>query len=144
ARAARGRKAGNGWVECSIAAGYQQYVLGFTRSATNLLLVTDIEFGIELFADGTFAVVESGVDRTGPLGPYADGDRFAIAVTGAVLRYERNGVPFYTSLVPPTYPLRVDAALQTPGATIGDVVLAGKLVRLGGTIGDADNDGRSE
>ena len=50
------------------------------------LLVTDIGFGLELFADGTFAVVEHGVNLTGPLGVYAAGARFAIAVTGGVQR----------------------------------------------------------
>ena len=111
---------------------------------TPFVVVTDIEFGLELFADGTFAVVEHGVNLTGPLGAYAAGDRFAIAVTGGVLRYQRNGVTIYTSTGTPLYPLRVDAALFTPGATIADVVLAGRLVHLGGVAGDVDNDGKSD
>jgi CSLREA domain-containing protein len=137
-------KAGDGSVEFSATAPDQTWVVGLSRSVSPFLVVTDIEFGLELFADGTFAVVEHGVNLTGPLGGYAAGDRFAIAVTGGVLRYQRNGVTIYTSAGTPLYPLRIDAALFTPGATIADVVLAGRLVPLGGTAGDVDNDGKSD
>jgi len=40
------------------------------------------------------------------------------------LKYLKNGAVFYTSGGAPAYPLRVDTALYTPGATLGDVVLA--------------------
>ena len=51
------------------------------------------------------------------------GDRFQVAVEGGVVKYLKNGAVFYTSGVAPAYPLLVDTALYTPGATLIDVVL---------------------
>ncbi len=89
-------------------------------------------------------MVEHGVNVSGTPGTYAAGDRFAVAVTGGVVTYQRNGVTVYTSAATPGYPLRVDAALFTPGATIADVVLAGRLMRLAPATGDVDSDGTSD
>ncbi len=65
---------------------------------------------------------ENGASR-GVFGGYLSSDRFQVTVEGGVVKYLRNGAVFYTSLVAPAYPLLVDTALYTPGATLGDVVL---------------------
>ncbi len=84
---------------------------------------TDVYFAILLASNGTYYVFESGVSR-GVFGGYLSSDRFQVAVEGAVVKYLRNGAVFYMSAVAPVYPLLVDTALFTPGATLRDVVLA--------------------
>ena len=83
---------------------------------------TDVAFGILLTGNARIYVYESGTPR-GTFGVYAAGDRFEVAVRGGVVQYLKNGTVFYTSGVAPSYPLLVDTALFTPGATLRDVVL---------------------
>jgi alpha-tubulin suppressor-like RCC1 family protein len=65
-------------------------------------------------------IFEAGVYR-GQFGTYVVGDRFRIEVRYGVVRYFKNGQLLYTSGVAPKYPLRVDAALYDPGASLADV-----------------------
>jgi hypothetical protein len=83
----------------------------------------DIAYSLYLAAGGTLHVYEKGVYR-GPFGTYAGGDRLRVSVFGGVVRYSRNGVIFHTSAVAPVYPLRVDTALYTTGATLAEVTVA--------------------
>ena len=55
-------------------------------------------------------------------GGYQAGDPFQVGVEGGVVTYRRNGAVFYTSGVAPAYPLLIDTALFTPGATLSEVV----------------------
>jgi alpha-tubulin suppressor-like RCC1 family protein len=80
---------------------------------------TDVDYGIHPAA-GNFHVYEAGVYR-GQFGSYSAGDRFRVEVQYGVVRYRRNGAVFYTSTVPPKYPLRADVSLFEPGTTISDV-----------------------
>ena len=41
------------------------------------------------------------------------------------MKYSKNGTVFYTSTKTPTYPLLVDAALYTQGATLNSAVISG-------------------
>src|SRR5438445_1158760 len=136
-------RSGDGSLEVSASAADQEYVVGLKRAVTSIVLGA-IDFGIEVHATGLFDVVENGAHPAPTFGPYVAGDRFGITVTGGVVSYQWNGVPVYTSGVPVQYPLRVDATPFTPGATILDVVLAGRLVRIGGRAGDVDGDGKSD
>jgi alpha-tubulin suppressor-like RCC1 family protein len=86
----------------------------------------EIDFAIQLESTGEVKVYESGASR-GTFGTYASGDRFRVELQLGQVVYRKNGVAFYTSAVVPTYPLSVDAALDTPGATLGEVRL-GNLV----------------
>ncbi len=76
-----------------------------------------IQFNIYLVSNGTFNVYESNLNR-GSFGSYATGDVFRIAVENNIIRYYRNGVPFYTSQIAPTLPLIADASFYDVGATI--------------------------
>jgi RHS repeat-associated protein len=90
----------------------------------------DIDFAIFLNDQGQLAVYESGVEvyLSGP-GFYVAGDRFTVAVEAGKVKYSRNGTVFYTNNAPVLrYPLLVDAALDTTGATITNVVISGLLV----------------
>jgi len=84
----------------------------------------DIDFAIYLTSGGAVWVYESGASR-GSFGTYKTGDVFRVALEGGVIKYRQNGTVFYTSLVAPTLPLVVDTSLNTPGATLGNVVLNG-------------------
>jgi hypothetical protein len=85
----------------------------------------DIDFGVRLNASGRFAVFEGG-DSRGGFGSYVAGDVFRVQVESAVVTYWKNGILFYTSAAAPSFPLLLDTALRTPGATIERVqVFAG-------------------
>ena len=83
----------------------------------------DIEYAI-FVAPGGYMVFESGTSKTSAA-PYAAGDRFSVGVEGGVVKYRRNGVLFYTSLIAPSYPLVVDTTLFTVGATLTNVRVLG-------------------
>jgi hypothetical protein len=80
----------------------------------------DIDFAIYMNGAGGFSVYESGV-RIGSFGVYRAGDRFRVQVLGnGQVAYSMNGAWFYTSAVAPTFPLLLDTALHTPGASLLD------------------------
>ena len=68
-------------------------------------------------------VYESGTLK-GTFGTYAAGDKLRVAVVGGVVKYSSNGTVFYTSTKAPTYPLLVDAALYTQGATLNSAFIS--------------------
>ncbi len=118
---------GDGSVEFTAAETNTIRMAGLSRGNTNTDY-SDIDFAIYLNSNGNYFVLESGVTR-GSSGLYAAGDRFTVKVTNGVVSYQKNGVTVYTSLVAPVYPLLVDTALFSPGATLVDVVLSGKIAR---------------
>ena len=82
---------------------------------------SDIEYGIRLKANGVIGIYEAGVERVLNAGTYLPGDTFRVEVSGGVVAYHMNGgPPLYTSQVAPSFPLRVDTSLHTPGATLTD------------------------
>jgi hypothetical protein len=85
---------------------------------------TDVDYGILLRNDTTLAVYESGNYR-GDFGNYAAGDRLRVEVAHGAIKYRKNGLVFLTSTVPPRFPLRVDSAFYSPGATLTNVRIGG-------------------
>jgi hypothetical protein len=83
----------------------------------------DIEHAFAFSAAGGVSIVESGVVRL-HAGTYEADDTFAVQVVGGVVTYWIDGVLVYTSTVAPTYPLRLDTALRTPGSAIVDAEIA--------------------
>jgi hypothetical protein len=75
---------------------------------------TSIEFAIHAI-NGTVQVYESGVYR-GDFTTYVRGDVMRVAVENNQIKYYKNGVLFYTSLVTPTFPLYADAAVYAGGS----------------------------
>jgi hypothetical protein len=131
------KTAGTAWNAGAVSAdsiesgdGYMEFTAtetNTTRAAglAGLVLGTslaDIRFGIKVNDNATVEVVENGVSQ-GVFGSYSGGDRFRIETSGGVVRYFRNQQQMHMSLQTPTYPLRVDAALFTGGATLTDVIL---------------------
>jgi hypothetical protein len=111
--------------------GFAQHTIYETNTARMLGLGNgntsrgweDIDFSLYTMADGHLRVYEKGVLR-GTFGSYASGDRLRIGVVGGVVRYYRNTSLLYSSTSRPTYPLIVDTALYTPGATLAKVVIS--------------------
>ena len=112
---------GDGYLEFSATETNTTRLAGLANLDTGPA-VADIQFGVQLNSNGTVEVVEGGTSR-GVVGGYAGGDRFRIELRSGVVRYYRNGVELYTSLQPASYPLRADASLDSPGATLTDVIL---------------------
>jgi hypothetical protein len=97
-------------------------MLGLSNGNDNATYA-DIDYALYLAA-GQVQIFEKGVGR-GAFGAYAPGDAFQVSVEGNVVTYSRNGTVFYSSNTSPTYPLLVDAALYSQGATLTDVVISG-------------------
>ncbi len=80
----------------------------------------DVDFGMQMRADGRLAVYEGGVHR-GTFGHYGAHDELAVVVQFERARYLHNGKTFYTSTVAPRYPLHVDSSFGTPEARAYDI-----------------------
>jgi hypothetical protein len=114
--------AGDGFMEFAVADATTAKAAGLSSGDSNQSY-TDIDYGLRLNANGIVYVWEAGVLR-GNFGSYLAGDTFRVEVADGVVSYSRNGgTPFYTSSVPPSFPLLVDTAFSTPGATLTDVAL---------------------
>src|SRR4029453_13792313 len=105
---------------CALPISNTYRIVGLSHGNTNRSW-DDIDFGLYALANGTLRIYERGVFR-GTFGTYQAGDKLRVAVVAGTVRYTRNGTVLYTSTVAPVFPLIVDSALYTPGATLGYVV----------------------
>ena len=121
-------------VGIALAGGYIQFAAAETNTdrmcglSVNIFETdyTGIRYAVYLASDGSFQVFEGGAKR-GSFGAYSTGDVFTVSVAANGVTYSRNGSIFYTSLVAPTQTLFGDASLYSPGATIGNAIIAGNL-----------------
>lgn len=118
-----------GFVEFKTAEIGTNKAIGLSNDDSPDNTLADIDFAIWLYWDGTNGIVkvsESGTSQ-GTFGTYSANDVFRVeaarTASGPVVTYSKNGTVFYTSATAPTFPLRVDTSLKTPGATINDVVV---------------------
>jgi hypothetical protein len=114
---------GDGYVEITASETNTYRLLGLSNGDSNVDY-TDIDFAIYPAVSGQLFVYEKGVGR-GSFGSYVTGDKLQVAVESGVVKYKRNGLIFYTSTASPTYPLLVDSALYSSGATLNSAVLSG-------------------
>jgi hypothetical protein len=112
----------DGYVEFSTAETTTAKIAGLSNGNANTNY-TEIDYGVYLLAGGGVRVYENGTLR-GVFGTYLSGDVFRVAVVGGAIQYSKNGTLFYTSTVAPTFPLLVDSALYTTGATIQGVTFS--------------------
>jgi hypothetical protein len=114
-----------GYVEFTTAENNKSKAAGLSHGDDGLTL-NDIDYAIYLRATGAFEVREGGVNK-GSFGTYVAGDVFRVSVANGRVTYSKNGVPFYPlngeAQTAPTFPLLLDTALYTPGATIRDVTM---------------------
>jgi hypothetical protein len=113
---------GDGYVELTASETTTSRMLGLSKGNSSASY-NDLDFGL-YETNGQIQVYEIG-SLKGTFGTYAPGDKLRVAVVGGVVKYSKNGVAFYTSTKTPTYPLLVDTALYTQGATLNSVVIAG-------------------
>jgi len=85
---------------------------------------TTIHYALHLRPGGAIYIYESGVLR-GNLGTYVVGDRVSVERVGSTIDYKKNGISFYTSTVPSSGPLVVDAAIYNTGSKINDANIVG-------------------
>lgn len=84
----------------------------------------DIDFAFRFDGAGHADIVENGVYQPGGDTPYGAGDIFRVAIVNGRVRYSRNGISLTESARLPQYPLLLDTALGSVGATVRDAVLA--------------------
>jgi len=82
----------------------------------------DIDFAFRFNGAGWADVLENGTYAGGDT-PYETGDVFRVAIVGGRVQYFRNGTFLRESAITPTYPLLLDVALGSLGATVSDAVL---------------------
>jgi hypothetical protein len=114
---------GDGYVEITATETNSYRIFGLSNGNTDASY-SDIDYGLYLYANGNLLIHEKGTYR-GTFGSYASGDKLRVSFEGGVVKYRRNGVVIYTSLVAPVFPLLVDSALYTPNATLTNAVLSG-------------------
>ncbi len=113
---------GDGYVQLTASETTTFRMLGLSNGNTNSSW-DDIDFALYLYLNEV-RVYEGGSYK-GSFGNYVTGDTLRVAVVGGVVRYSRNGAVFYSSGKKPKYPLLVDTALCSQGATLNSVVVAG-------------------
>jgi len=107
---------GDGYVEFR-AAGTTSLVAAGLSNGNSSQSRGDIDFAIQLNDRGGVGIFEGG-DAVASGGSYRAGDVFRVQVAGGVVSYYRNRVLLHTSARAPSYPLLLDAAIRTPGASI--------------------------
>ena len=117
---------GNGYVEFRVGEANAYRMCGLSKGNDANQSYAEIDYAIYPSASGVLHIYEGTIWRAQP-GTYVAGDIFRVEIVGGVVKYKQNGVVIYTSTVAPTYPLRVDTSLYTPGSTINNVVLCGTL-----------------
>ena len=102
---------GAGWTETTVLDLATYRVFGLSNGSSGQG-AGDVDYGFYI-QGSALAVMERGVLRTTSL-TASQGDRLRVSVDGGVVKYWRDGVLVYTSLVPATYPLLVDTSLNQP------------------------------
>jgi hypothetical protein len=113
--------AGDGYAEFSTAEATTNKMAGLSNGDAGQSY-TDIDFAINLRANGTVWIYQGGV-RIARVGTYVAGDQFRIDVSGGVVTYWKNGALLHTSSGTPAFPLVLDSAILTNGGTITDARL---------------------
>jgi hypothetical protein len=110
---------GDCYVEFTTAEFNKGKALGLSHGDTSRSF-DDIDFDLQLAANGRVFIYEGATQVAQPTS-YVEGDLFRIEVLGSAINYYKNGVLLLTRVKTPTYPVVVDAALFSPGATLQNV-----------------------
>jgi hypothetical protein len=114
---------GDGYVAFTVSETNTYRMIGLSSGNTDASY-TDIDFAIHARADGMLTILEKGLSRGG-FGAYVSGDTLEVGVASGSVQYKKNGTVLYTSSQGFGYPLLVDTALYSPGATFTGVVISG-------------------
>jgi alpha-tubulin suppressor-like RCC1 family protein len=124
AGAASTRAIDSGFVEMVVAEWATRRAIGLSHGNASASY-TDIDYALYLSNDNLLYVYENGTPKGSNHGAYVSGDRLKVRVQAGVVTYLKNDVLIYTSAVAPVLPLRLDAALNEVGATIGAITYPG-------------------
>jgi hypothetical protein len=114
--------AGDGYVEFTVGEANASWLGGLSHGNDGTGY-TDIDFAFRFNGAGSADVQENGFYQAGGDTAYVAGDVFRVAVVGGRVRYSVNGRLLRESAVAPQYPLLLDVALGSLGATVRDAVL---------------------
>ena len=112
---------GDGYVEFTIAATNVLFVAGLSHDHSGTGFA-EIDFAFRFNGAGQADVLENGAYVGGDTN-YAVGDRFRVAIVDGTVRFSRNGSVLLQRNTPVTYPLRLDTAVATIGASLRDAVI---------------------
>lgn len=110
-------RAGDGYVEFTVAEGNTLWLAGLNHRDDSTRY-NDIDFAFRFNGAGQADVMENGVYQSGGDTTYVSGDVFRVAVVGGKVQYSRNGRVLRESQQNPQYPLVLDTALGSTGATV--------------------------
>lgn len=112
--------AGDGYVEFTVGETGTIWLAGLSHGNDGTGY-TDIDFAFSFNGAGSAEMRENGIYQSETT--YAPGDIFRVAVVAGRVQYSKNGTLLRESEKAPEYPLLLDTALLTAGATIHDAVL---------------------
>jgi hypothetical protein len=121
----------DGYAEFRVDEDWTYWIAGLGRG-NRTPSFDDIDFAIRFNGNGSADVVERGEYVGGDI-EYRAGDVFRVEVVNDRVRYVKNGDVFKVSQRRPAYPLVVDVALGSVGATIANARIgadAGRVARL--------------
>ena len=109
--------AGDGWVEFTVGEANTFWLAGLSHVGSSTRY-KDIDFAFRFNGAGQADVMENGVYQSGGDTSYAAGDVFRIAIVNGRVQYSKNGRVLRESTQTPQYPLVLDTALGSAGATV--------------------------
>ncbi|GAB1855967.1 hypothetical protein MHTCC0001_08020 [Flavobacteriaceae bacterium MHTCC 0001] len=119
----------NGYVSFKPTYDYYHLRAGLTHTDSNYG-TNDIDYGIDLGADGNAQAYEGGVPKGTPL-TYNAGDNFRVERKGNIVYYSKNGEVFYTSANPTNgSPLVGDTSFTAQGGSIENFIIVDTDVAL--------------
>jgi hypothetical protein len=108
---------GDGYVEFTVAEPHTFWLAGLNHRDDSTRY-NDIDFAFRFNGAGNADVMENGVYQSGADTSYTTGDVFRVAIVGGRVQYSKNGRVLRESQQAPQYPLALDTALGTTGATV--------------------------
>jgi PA-IL-like protein len=115
---------GDGYVEFTVGEADTLWMAGL-NTLNESTWYNDIDFGFRFNGNGRADIVESGTYQQGDDIPYRSGDIFRVAVARGRAQYLKNGEVIRESRRLPRYPLFLDVAFSSAGATIVNATIAG-------------------
>jgi parallel beta-helix repeat protein len=114
---------GNGGVDFTVAQTNADAVCGLAAKNTDASYLS-INYALWAKSNGQLAVLEKGELR-GNFVSYQAGDQLKVERIGTTVFYKKNGVVFYTSLIPSQGQLMVDSSINTLNGTISRAKIVG-------------------
>jgi hypothetical protein len=113
---------GDGYIEFTVGETDTFWLAGLSHGNPDTSYA-EIDFAFRFNGAGWADVLENGVYQSGGDTPYAAGDVFRVAVVGGRVQYFHNGRFLRESAASPVYPLLLDTALASFGATVHNAVM---------------------